>query len=220
MRMPSVAQQKSLERAVTRYSQNLLTVSGYLAERKLLDLELIERWRLGAVESPEPGHEQYVGRLCIPYLNRSGVIGLKFRCIYDHECKEFSHEKYLALPGQPVFLYNVVACDSSSDVIHVTEGEIDAVTLAEIFPGEPVVGCPGSGQWQPHWAAHFRGFDRVLLWPDGDKSGTHMGDKWRKEIQSAEVVRIPRGFDVNSLYVAEGPEIFRKLAGVEDLVGV
>lgn len=216
MRMPSVAQMKSLETAVQNYSQNLLSATGFLADRKLLDLDVIDRWRLGVVEEPEPGHEQYIGRLCIPYLNRAGVTGLKFRCLYNHDCKSEGHEKYLALPGQNVLLYNVVACDSTRDTIHVTEGEIDCWTLSAIFPEDPVVGCPGAGQWQPHWPAHFRGFDRVLVWPDGDKPGANMGDRWRKEIQAAEVVRVPRGHDVTSLYVAEGREVFLKLAGAEE----
>lgn len=216
MRMPSSAQMKSLEKAVSNYSKNLLTASGFLADRKLLDLEVLDRWRLGVVEEPEPGHEIYTGRLAIPYMNKAGVIGLKFRCLSDHECKAEGHEKYLALPGQPVFLFNVVACDSTADTIHVTEGELDAICLSRVFPDEPVVGCPGSGQWQPHWPAHFRGFERVLVWPDGDKAGNHMADKWRKEIPAAECVRVPRGQDVCSLYSSEGVEIFRVLAGVEE----
>ncbi len=216
MRMPSSVQMKSLEKAAVTYGRSLTLATGYLSAKGIPDLDVVTGWRLGVVESPEPGHDQYVGRLAIPYLNRAGVVGFKFRCLSDHDCKEFGHEKFMALPGQPVFLYNVVACDSAADTIHVVEGEPDTWVLSLVFPGEPVVGCPGAGQWQPHWPAHFRGFDRVLLWPDGDKAGRNMADKWRKEIPSAEVVRLPAGFDVAELFVAEGADIFRRLAGVEE----
>lgn len=214
MRMPSSAQRKSLETALTNYQASITLADSYLQERGF-DLDMMLKWGLGVVESPEPGHEHFVGRLVIPYFNKSGVIGLKFRCMIQHDCKSENHEKYMALPGQEVYLYNVVACDSSAGTIHVAEGEIDTMILGKLF-GDVVVGVPGTGQWKPHWPAHFRGFERVVLWPDGDKAGKDMGNRWRKEIQAVEVVSMPSGFDVNRLFVEEGPEVFLKLAGVED----
>lgn len=213
MRMPSSAQRKSLEKALMSYQASITLATSYLTDRKF-DLDMAMKWGLGVAESPEPGHEHYRGRLVIPYFNKAGIIGLKFRCMISHDCKSDSHEKYMALPGQEVYLFNVVACDSSNNVIHVAEGEMDAMVLAQVF-GDVVVGVPGTGQWKPHWPSHFRGFDRIVLWPDGDKAGRDMGNRWRKELQTVEVVSMPDGFDVNRLFVEEGPEVFLKLAGVE-----
>ena len=33
--------------------------------------------RLGVVVEPEVGHEQFAGRLSIPYITKSGVVGLR-----------------------------------------------------------------------------------------------------------------------------------------------
>jgi len=215
MRMPSSVQRKSLETALSSYQNSITLGLSYLIGRGL-DLDMALKWGLGVVESPEPGHEHLVGRLVIPYYNKSGVIGLKFRCMVEHDCRdENSHQKYMVPAGQEDYLYNVVACDTSGDVIHVTEGESDCWILSSIVP-EPVVAVPGAGKWRPHWGSHFKGFDRVILWPDGDKAGRDMGNRWRKEIQSVEVVTMPSGFDVCSLFQAEGPEVFLKLTGASD----
>lgn len=220
MRMPSSAQKKSLETALTTYQGSITKAISYL-EGRGFDLDLALTWGLGVVESPEPGHEQFTGRLAIPYFNKSGIIGLKFRCMAHDNCKaeNSSHEKYLTPAGQENYLYNVAACDTSGDLIHVTEGEIDAWVIDRIF-GAPVVGVPGAGQWRPHWSSHFRGFSRVLLWPDGDKAGRDMGNRWRKEIPTVEAVAMPVGFDVNKLWAEEGPGVFLKLAGVEEDAGL
>jgi hypothetical protein len=214
--MPSSAQRKSLERALTTYQGSITRGISYLQERGF-DLDMALKWGLGVVESPEPGHEHFRNRLVVPYFNKTGIIGLKFRCMENHDCRtvDGGHQKYLVPTGQEDYLYNVISCDTAGDTIHVTEGETDCWTLTDILP-EPVVGVPGAGKWRPHWPSHFRSFSRVLVWPDGDKSGRDMGNKWRKEIPAAEVVSMPDGFDVNSLWLKEGPEVFLKLAGVED----
>src|SRR6266542_3945846 len=87
MRMPSSVQMKSLEKAAVTYGRSLTLATGYLSAKGIPDLDVVTGWRLGVVESPEPGHDQYVGRLAIPYLNRAGVVGFKFRCLSDHDCK-------------------------------------------------------------------------------------------------------------------------------------
>jgi DNA primase len=212
--MPSSSQRKSLETALTNYQGSLTKGVSYLKGRGI-DLDLAMEWGLGVVESPEPGHEMFRGRLAIPYYNKLGVIGFKFRCMGEHECAVESHVKYMALAGQEVFLFNVVACDTPSDTLHVTEGELDCIVLNRLVR-DSVVGVPGSGQWKAHWPAHFKGFDRVIIWPDGDKAGRDMGNRWRKEIQAAEVVNMPTGYDVSRLFVEEGEAPFLKLAGVDD----
>jgi DNA primase len=117
--------------------------------------------------------------------------------------------------GQEDYLFNVVATDSTADTIHLTEGELDALVLAEVL-GEPVVGIPGAAKWARHWVFHFQSFRRVLLWPDGDKAGRDMANRVRKELPQIDVVQMPSGHDVNSVYSELGPETLRGLAGVDE----
>jgi DNA primase len=156
-----------------------------------------------------------VGRLSIPYSNRLGVIGIKFRCLSEHNCKAEQCPKYLSPLGQELYLYNVTAVEDEASTVHITEGELDAVVLTETL-GEPVVGVPGTSAWRPHHPWHFRGFERVLVWPDGDKAGVDWARMLRKELPAAEIVTMPDGHDVTSLYVEAGVETIRRLAGEDE----
>lgn len=209
--MPSVSLRKSLDKATRSYQDSLGEADGFLKGRGI-DAEVAGRFRLGVVGTPEPGHEPFVGRLSIPYVNKLGVVALKFRCIVDHDCREHRCQKYLNLPGQEILLYNVLATESDADTIHICEGEIDTIVLSTVLDA-PAVGIPGAQGWQPHYPFHFKGFDRVLVWADGDKAGQELAAKIRKEMLNAEIVPMPRGHDVNSHYLESGPDGIRKLAG-------
>ncbi len=214
MRMPSAKQRKLLEKATARYEGQIQIAHSYLEQRGL-SVDMVARARLGVCSEPELGHESAVGRLAIPYTNRLGVIGIKFRCMADHVCKEHSCPKYLAPLGQEPYLYNVLAVDEEAATIHITEGELDAIVLAHVL-GEPVVGVPGASAWRPHHPWHFRGFERVLVWADGDKAGQDLARMLRKELPAAEIVTMPAGADVNSIFYDGGPDAIRKLAGEDD----
>lgn len=176
---------------------------------------MAELWRLGVVASPEPGHENAIGRLCIPYINRAGVAAVKFRCLVNHDCKAEHCAKYTQPLGQETYLFNVLAVEDDATQIHITEGEFDAIILTSVL-GEPAVGLPGATQWKQHYPWHFKGFDRVLVWPDGDKAGQDMASKVRKELPNAEIVGMPAGFDVTSLYLEAGEGALHKLAGEDE----
>lgn len=214
MRMPSAKQRKSLERATRVYQDSLPLAKTFLVSRGI-SYETAQKWRLGVVHFPELGHEAMTGRLSIPYLNRLGVIALKFRCLQGHECKAEGCSKYLSTPGQDVYVFNVLSTEACHHTIHVTEGEIDAIVLAEVL-GEPCVGIPGTSSWRAHHPWHFKGWQRVVVWPDGDKAGKDFGNLIRKEVSAAEVINLPAGHDVNSLYLQAGAEAIRQLAGAED----
>ncbi len=214
MRMPSVKQRKSLERATARYEASLPIANGYLQGRGITP-EMARAARLGVCSDPEVGHEQSLGRLSIPYVNKAGVIGIKFRCIAEHNCKENNCPKYLAPLGQDVYLYNILAVEDEASTIHITEGELDALVLAHVL-SEPAVGVPGASSWKGHHPWHFRGFERVLVWADGDKAGQDLARLLRKEIPAAEIVTMPERQDVNSLYVSHGADALKRLAGEDD----
>lgn len=212
-RMPSARQRRLLAKAQTQYAESLTWADGFLKGRGLTR-DVAQKWGLGVVTSPLPSHERFTGQLCIPYLNKAGVIGLKFRCIQPHDCKESDHRKYDQPDTQVQYLYNVLALETESQVVHVTEGELDTIVLSEVL-GEPVVGVPGVDHWHPHWAAHFAGFDRVVVWPDGDKAGKGMASLWTKKV-GAELIGLPDGHDVTSLFVEQGGEALQQLYRGDD----
>lgn len=160
--------------------------------------------------SPEPGWERYVGRLAIPYFDRMGPVGFNFRCLRDHDCKESDCPKYLQLEGQDVGFFNVLSLDSDEDVAHVCEGEIDAITLSQVVTG-PVLALPGVSMWKPHFPYHLSGFSRVCLWADGDKAGKGMAAKFRANVGAADIIQMPAGEDVNSLFCSKGAEALNVL---------
>lgn len=214
MRMPSRKQLRSLEKATTTYQTEVSKAQTYLEGRGFSD-ETILAARFGVVTSPEPGHEYAVGRLSIPYTNKLGVIGLKFRCIIGHDCKAENCPKYVIPMGQEEYLYGVLDVDEDADTLHVTEGELDRWILKQVL-GEPTVGLPGASVWAPHHPWHFKGWSRVLCWADGDKAGQDMVRRVRKDVQSLESVPMPSGHDVNSLFLEQGADAIRRLAGLEE----
>lgn len=216
MQKPSRQQRKVLERTTTSYEAALPLGTGYLAARGIVDPDVIATARLGVVDSPEPGHEHLRGRLCIPYIDMMGVYGQKFRCLVDHDCKASGCPKYLALDGQEVGIYGICDADSTMDTCHVTEGELDRLILKQVFPADPVLGIPGTQTWKPHHHFHFDGFERVLIWADGDKAGLDLAHRITKEVRAAELVTLPKGTDVTELYLQVGAEALRKMAGIDE----
>src|SRR5690348_4853437 len=116
-------------------------------------------FRLGLVDDPVPGHEPYEGRLSIPYLTRTGVVALTFRCVHDHNCKDAGHSKYLKPPATPSRLYNTTALFTDKPFVAIAEGELDALTLT--MNGIPAVGVPGASNWRRYYNRCFEDFNQV-----------------------------------------------------------
>jgi hypothetical protein len=130
---PSV--RDSLEMATAAYQKHLDVAEEYLAGRGI-SRAIAESHRLGVVVAPLPGHERMVGRLAIPYLGRGSVVsGLRFRSLDNGD------PKYLGLPGVELRLFNVRGLHEAGDTIHITEGELDAISLTAC--DLHAVGVPG-----------------------------------------------------------------------------
>lgn len=203
-----------LEQATARYQSTVSGALPYLAARGI-DPAVAAAERLGVVSEPEPGHEDFQGRLSIPYLTRAGVVNLKFRCIEDHDCKQSGHPKYLGLSGgegKPR-LYNVEAFFARSSVIGIAEGEFDALVLSH-YAGLPTVGCPGVSTWQSHFPRCFQGYDLTLIFADGDDPGRQWARMIQKQVHPSRVIPMPDGMDVNTVYLTEGVDGLRKRAGL------
>ena len=187
----------------------------YLLKRGLLH-STIERFRLGYVDKPAPGHHSYRGRLAIPYEDGMGrERGLRYRRI-DGE-KDF---KYLATKRFS-HLFAVRAADYP--VVYLTEGEIDAMILWQL--GYRAVAVPGAQAWQDEWKYLFRNCDEVVLCFDNDPpqringkvvNPGQMGQvKVYRSLESAGVVtrqaNLPRGVDINEGLLALGERGLREL---------
>lgn len=218
--VPNASQRRSLERATSRYQQDVLRAADYLSKRGLTE-EIAEEARLGFVAEPEPGHESFVGRLSIPYLAVSGVVQLRFRCLQDHDCKTEGCPKYLYETGAHPRLYNAPVVLQKTPVIAICEGEIDALSVHHLA-GVPAVGVPGVASWEPFWNRLFTGYDTILVIADGDEPGMDFarsiveGSSRRRiaPLDNARIVKMPDKEDANSFIVSEGVDAFRERLGI------
>lgn len=206
----SASQKQSLVDATSRYHQSL---PGSLAA-ELLEARGIadqgNRYSLGYVADPLPGHERYRGMLAIPYLRRGhsgwSVASLRFRCARS-ECSHDGHPKYTSIPGDQPRLYNTVALLTDSPVVAVCEGEIDAISATA--SGLPAVGVAGVELWKPHFAEPFRGYETVYALADGDDPGMRFAEKLKKQLSNVTIVASAPGEDVNSEMVRHGRDYIR-----------
>lgn len=209
--MLSQEQRESLEIAQKSYSSQLEHVLPYLQKRGI-DRATASSRGLGFVAEPIQGHKPAQGRLAIPYVTPSGVIGFNFRCIEDHKCRDIEkHSKYWKASGSEPEPYGVLDIFKDSLDINVSEGELDCITLSELC-GLPSIGIPGAQYWKPWWKLVLSDFQRVFIWADGDEAGKSFSQKLQKELGRAAIpVVIPSGEDVNALYLKYGPERIRSM---------
>ena len=204
----STSQRESLMRAAKYYHSALAEAEDYLAERGIT-MEAADKARLGVVLDPLTGHEQYVNRLAIPYLTKSGVVDIRFRSLGNEE------PRYMGLTGATTRLYNVGAFFRASSYICICEGEIDTITLDYVC-GIPAVGVPGVNNWKKHYTRLLSDFDKVFLFADGDNAGYEFSKSLARELSGLVIIQAPEGEDVNSLYKTHGSDYFKeKIAGAQ-----
>lgn len=211
--MLSDEQKRSLEQAAELYAQDVEAVIPYL-EKRGVGRDTALSAGLGYVTTPAiPEHNHARGRLAIPYVTPAGVVGMTFRCIQDHNCREVDrHSKYVKPSGQVTTLYNVTDCHSDSLDIHIAEGELDTLTLSSLC-SLPAIGIAGAKNWQEWWKEVLSDFRRVFVYCDGDEAGRQLGNKIQKEVgRSVILIHLPDGEDVNSMYLKYGPEKLREMA--------
>lgn len=221
MQSLSPEQRRFFEAAVSQYQTDLATAAvaqEYLTSRGF-GPEVAQRFRLGIVGSPLAGHEREAGRLAIPYLTPAGPVNLRFRCLEKHICsqtvlwtdkqgREHYCPKYRSLEGMSGNFYNVLDLKVDSPFICVTEGELDAITLS--MCGLPAVGIPGVKTWQKHFSRCLEDFDVVFAFGDGDEAGGKLNSFLAKEAK-ARPISMPKGMDVNALYLQGGANALRQL---------
>ena len=203
----SVLQKELLGIAAATYAESIYLAEDYLASRGI-PLEVARLASLGVVAEPEPGHEQYAGRLSIPYITKTGVVDLRFRSL-----NPAVEPKYMGMTGAETRMYNVTDVERASDYIGICEGEIDTLTMARVI-GIPCVGVPGANSWKKHYTRLLADFERVFVFADGDQPGTEFARSLARELP-VTIIQSPDGHDVNSLFLQEGPTYFHSKMGIE-----
>lgn len=199
------SQKEFLEQATAQFEVDLLgsPAVGYL-EGRGISPELSARYRLGYVGSTRDGLERYRGRIAVPSICARGVVSMRFRSL-DPD----ADVKMLGMPKPwPTRLFNVRAVQEADDVIAITEGEFDAISLEAM--GLPAVGAPGANSWESsdyrHHGRLFSGFRKVLIFGDGDDAGRDFAKKVYESMSvdvEAIIIPMPKGEDPNSLFVRD-----------------
>jgi DNA primase len=197
----SQSQKDLLRKATTKYAANIFQAQDYLASRGI-PMEAARLAQLGVVVEPEIGHEQYAGRLSIPYITKTGVVDLRFRSL-----NPAVEPKYMGLTGAETKMYNVLDIDKAGDYIGVCEGELDTITMSSCI-GIPCIGVPGANSWKKHYTRLLADFERIFIFADGDQPGTEFARSLARELP-VTIVQLPEGEDVNSMYVSNGAHYFR-----------
>ena len=210
----SPSQKSSLSQAAATYEAQMTPELMAYLEGRGLSPETVKENRLGQVSAGLNGHEYLQGRLVIPYIGPKGnIYNLRFRCMDHQDCKaEGCSSKYMSLTGFASRVFNVRALVTADDAIHVTEGELDAVTLGAC--GLSAVGVPGVENLPAHFSRMVAGFDSVTLWADGDEAGRKFAGSFMKVVPGCTLLIMGAGLDVNDVFVEQGKEgIMRLLSG-------
>lgn len=207
----------------TDLRSELMRTIDYLRDHGL-DKETAAKYKLGFVNPAEPSDRIYRGMLAIPYVTRAGVVAIKYRCVEDHEHKDFNHGKYSQPEGQEPWIYNPQAFFDSADTLGIAEGEIDAIVATESL-GVPTIGIPGVEIWKQNrkvWRRTLDDYSTILIFVDGDvqrEDGSQPGLDMARSIQSevrgrGHLVRCDQGEDVASMVAAGKIELLKDRAGL------
>jgi DNA primase len=202
----SKSQRELLAKATENYERSLSEALPYLASRGITE-ETARMFRLGFVANPETGHELYQGKLAIPYLTPSGVIDIRFRSLNAD-----SGPKYLSRPGATTHIYNITALSQDTGMLVVCEGEIDTIIATQV--GFTAVGLPGANNWKPYYSRVLDGWDKIMLFCDGDNAGREMAKTISRELDNVFPVFMPDNQDVNDVFLTEGADGLRKRVGI------
>ena len=174
-----------------------------------LDYFISRGLQLNIVASATLGYYDRLNRYTIPYYNeKNEVTNISFRALNGFGDND--EKKYLRMPGvasTPYFLGNRTA-----NMVIITEGEIDALTIHQAFPEALVCGLPGASFVNDSLIASLPAAGQIIGILDNDNAGATAIRKLRTRIPSIRIGSVESKYkDVNDLLVAEGPDAVRRL---------
>lgn len=209
LRPLSASQREALEEATASYQAAVTADAARYLLARGIDRQTATTHRIGVAADPHPGHERFRDFLTIPYLDRDGrPLTIRFRCITEHDHRAHGHGKYMSMAGEPARVYNIATIHHADDVIHITEGEFDALILTLV--GLPAVAIPGANGWRNHHRRMLAGFTRIWVWGDPDDAGAEFTTKICRTMPTAKGVRLRHG-DVTDTYLTNGPQALHAL---------
>ena len=222
----SLGRKQTLTSLAAQYAEGIdRQALTYLGSRGI-DATVVADYQLGSVTGDVPAeHQPYKGMISIPYVTKTGVVGFKFRHTDNHHVP-----KYKNPTGQATRMFNVMATFTDLPFIAVCEGELDALIADSL--GIPAVGIAGVRAWKPQHPRLLDGFEFVVILADNDEKedGSNPGHELARAIMEdlpqAQVAWLPRGQDVNEVFLTGGreavinllPENLRKM--LEPVAGV
>ena len=184
-------------------------VMEYLHTVRGLTKETLDDFKIGVMDNPSCGFEEYGGMICIPYLGAGGtVLGIRFRCPNNHDCKALKHPKYMSMHKSATRMFNVRDIVAAKDTICIAEGEFDAMILSQI--GFRAVAMPGVDTFKYRHAKMLGGFKKVYIFADPDEAGRKMTSTIMKYLPNARPVRLLEG-DVTETFLNSGADGITKL---------
>lgn len=139
------------------------------------------------------GQDVLQGYITIPYLLMGQPVQIRGK---DPKAK------YYTISGDKARMFNKDALVEAETVV-ICEGEFDAMTLDQL--GFKVVGLPGAGQFNEHWAEAFEDVRRVYVCMDNDRAGRAGAEKIGTMLgQKVRIVEMPEGSDINDWVAKEG----------------
>lgn len=169
-------------------------VESYLVDERQLDRETLARFKVAETD----------GAIVLPYLKGEERQMIKYIGL-----DRSSGKKVWTSKGGRKTLFGWQALDPNARTVVITEGEIDAMTLAVIGINALSIPYGAGSQSQSEWIENdyddLDRFDEILIWMDDDEAGRNTAREIaeRLGIERTRIVQTPGGHnDINEAWTS------------------
>lgn len=156
------------------------------------------------------GYSPALNAIAIPNLDHNGkAISLKYRHLDEQAVYRFSQEGLGGLPQLPYGLW--LLDEPRNTELHITEAELDAISLKEILGDVQVLGLPGKNAFpkaknddRNGILAFLKEYKKIYLYPDREVRAILDFTKHAEILGTNRcvIVKLPAGFkDINDMLV-------------------
>ena len=134
--------------------------------------------------------------IVIPWIYQGNVWRLTIR---DEQVAS-GNGRYRQVSGGSNGLYLADSLALQRPIVVMTEGEFDALSVAQVCGKQVAVVATGTtqGGHTPRWIALLAHYPRVLIAFDGERTGDHAASWWLQRLQNAQRLR-PLWKDANQM---------------------